>query len=183
MTRAELPVLANNQSVALRDWGHGGKAEELRGGPVSKHPVIGAHQAYRIQAYRISERCGPMASILMIDDDGFYRGVVERELVDHGYSVVTAQNGVEGIALYRDQSPDLVITDMNMPGLDGSEVIRTVRKINSRTAIITLSGESNFHAVDYLKLAVVFGANAVVRKRDPIDRLVAEVSHLLKTAT
>jgi sigma-B regulation protein RsbU (phosphoserine phosphatase) len=96
-----------------------------------------------------------MASILMIDDDGFYRGIIERALADHGYSVVTAQNGVEGIALYRDQSPDLVITDMNMPGLDGSEVIRTVREINSRATIIALSGEPTFHAVDYLKLAAV----------------------------
>ena len=56
-----------------------------------------------------------MAKILLIDNDGFYRGVIRQILEDDGHQVIEASNGVEGLEIYRTHRPTLVITDMRMP--------------------------------------------------------------------
>jgi DNA-binding response OmpR family regulator len=121
-----------------------------------------------------------MALILMIDDDGLYRGIIERTLADHGHAVVTAENGAAGIALYRELSPDLVITDMRMPKVDGAEVIRSIRADDVRTKIVAVSGSTTFQSVDFYKLAKEIGADAVVCKIDPMETVIVEVQVLLK---
>jgi CheY-like chemotaxis protein len=123
-----------------------------------------------------------MAFILVIDDDGFYRGLMERALTDEGHHVVAAQNGVEGIASYQRRRPDLVITDMRMPGIGGGEVIRTLRRLNSKVRIIAVSGEANFYDIDLFKLAKEAGADAILRKLDPLERVVIEANTLLSRA-
>lgn len=120
-----------------------------------------------------------MALILLIDDDGFYRGLIERVLTDKGHQVVAAQNAAEGIASYQDRRPDLVITDMRMPGIGGAEVIRSLRKMDARAKIIAVSGEANFYDIDLFKLAKEAGADAILRKLDPIERVVIEIDTLL----
>jgi CheY-like chemotaxis protein len=120
-----------------------------------------------------------MALVLLIDDDGFYRGLIERALTDEGHHVVAAENGLEGIASYQDRRPDLVITDMRMPGIGGGEVIRTLRKLNAQVRIIAISGEATFYDVDLFKLAKEAGADAIVRKLDPMERVLIEVNTLV----
>ncbi len=120
-----------------------------------------------------------MAVILIIDDDPFYCGIIQQALADEGHVVVTAQNGVDGIARYRDQSPDLVITDMRMPGVDGAEVIRNLRSIDVKARIIAVSGAATFYDVDFFKLAREVGADTVLRKLDPMERVIVEVNQLL----
>jgi len=121
-----------------------------------------------------------MALILPIDDDEFYCRIMERELGDAGYAVVSAQSGAEGIARFRELSPDLVITDMRMPEMGGAEVIQGIRAINRRAKIIAVSGAATFYSVDFFKLARQVGADAVVRKLDPMERVLIEVQTLLK---
>ena len=57
-----------------------------------------------------------VALILLIDDDGFYRGLLRQILEDGGHQVAEAANGVDGLQRFQSQQPDLVITDMRMPG-------------------------------------------------------------------
>ena len=121
-----------------------------------------------------------MSLILLIDDDEFYCRIMERELGDAGYAVVSARNGAEGIARFRELLPDLVITDMRMPEMDGAEVIRGIRAIDKRARIIAVSGAGTFYSVDFFKLAKEVGADAVVRKLDPMERIIVEVQALLK---
>ena len=121
-----------------------------------------------------------MALILMIDDDGLYRGIIERALADDGHAVVTAQNGAVGIALYRELSPDLVITDMRMPKVNGAEVIRSIRAGDLRTRIIAVSGSATFQSMDFFKLAKEIGADAVLQKIDPMETVIDEVQGLLR---
>jgi CheY-like chemotaxis protein len=127
-----------------------------------------------------------MALILVIDDDGFYLDVLRNVLTDEGHEVMLAQGGVEGIALYQDRQrgrrPDLVITDMRMPGIDGSDVIRNLRKFDSHARIIAVSGATTFYDIDFLRLAKDVGANAILRKLDPMERIIVEVNALLKSA-
>jgi CheY-like chemotaxis protein len=124
-----------------------------------------------------------MARMLVIDDDRFYLDVLREALTVEGHDVVLAQGGVEGIALYLDRQrgrrPDLVITDMRMPGIDGGEVIRTIRKFDAHARIIAVSGEANFYDTDLFKLAKDAGADAILRKLEPTERLVIEINTLL----
>jgi two-component system, chemotaxis family, chemotaxis protein CheY len=127
-----------------------------------------------------------MALILVIDDDGFYLDVLRNVLTDEGHEVVVAQGGIEGITLYQDRRrgrrPDLVITDMRMPGVDGTDVIRSLRKYDSNARIIAVSGATTFYDIDFLRLARDVGADAILRKLDPMERIVVEVNSLLKAA-
>lgn len=120
-----------------------------------------------------------MALILLIDDDEFYCRVMERELSAVGFTVVTAERGINGILLYRERTPDVVLVDMHMPEMGGAEVIRSIRAINPKARIIAVSGAATFYGVDYIKLRKEIGADAVVRKLDPMERVVVEVKALL----
>jgi CheY-like chemotaxis protein len=120
-----------------------------------------------------------MALILLIDDDHFYRRIIEQELKDAGFAVASAATGSAGIARYRELAPDVVITDMRMPGMGGGDVIRSIRAIDKQARIIATSGIGTSQAVDFFKLARQAGADTVVRKLDPMERLIIEVRALL----
>jgi sigma-B regulation protein RsbU (phosphoserine phosphatase) len=118
--------------------------------------------------------------ILIIDDDGFYRTVIRRILEDDGHDVVEAQDGPEGVELYRQVQPELVITDMRLPGVDGGEVIRSLRSIDDNAKVIAVSGAATFYNVDFFELAKQVGADAILRKLDPMERVVIEVNQILE---
>lgn len=82
------------------------------------------------------------ATILLVDDDEGFRTPVAEILRRAGHIVVTASNGVEGVALYR-SSPDLfhvVLTDLRMPTMDGYQLVELLRETNSTMKIICMSG-------------------------------------------
>jgi CheY-like chemotaxis protein len=66
-------------------------------------------------------------TILVVDDDSEIRDVAELVLKGGGYSVRTASNGLEALDSVRAQSPDLVLLDVNMPEMDGWEVLRSIK--------------------------------------------------------
>src|ERR1700680_217021 len=69
-----------------------------------------------------------MASVLFADDDPDIRALATQLLGRRGHHVVTAGNGAEAIRMLTEFSPDMVITDLNMPQQDGSAVCRAVRQ-------------------------------------------------------
>ena len=120
-----------------------------------------------------------MAAILVIDDDRFYLSLIRRILEDAGHQVMEATTGAEGIALYREREPDVVITDIFMPGMDGNEVIRQLRSMHRDVAIIAVSAGGAFYDIDFLETARKLGADAILRKLDPKDRILAEIQRLV----
>lgn len=120
-----------------------------------------------------------MAAILVIDDDRFYLSLIRRILEDAGHQVLESTTGPEGIALYREREPDLVITDIFMPGMDGNEVIRQLRSMDREVAIIAVSAGGAFYDIDFLETARKLGADAILRKLDPKDRILAEIERLV----
>ena len=120
-----------------------------------------------------------MALILVIDDDGFYRSVVRRILEGEGHAVIEAENGYEGLSIYQEYGPALVITDMDMPGLHGGEVIRRLRALDQQARVIAVSGISSFYDADLFHCGQELGADAVLRKLDSSQRIVAEAARLL----
>ena len=94
-----------------------------------------------------------MPKILIIDDDTEFTRAVCATLKRHGYDVVEASGGKEGMDLYTQNPADLVITDILMPDLDGMEVIFHLSKSFPGVKIIAISGGGQFGtAGDYLSL-------------------------------
>ena len=77
--------------------------------------------------------------VLFVDDEPILRGVA-KVLLERRFSVVyTAEHGKEGLELFKLHGPNIVITDINMPEMDGIEMTREIRKLCSRTPIIIIS--------------------------------------------
>jgi DNA-binding response OmpR family regulator len=70
---------------------------------------------------------GDMKKILIIDDDPDIRELVGNRLKKNGFTIRTAQDGVEGMAMIKDYSPDLVIMDVMMPHLDGYSLLQELK--------------------------------------------------------
>lgn len=83
-----------------------------------------------------------LAKILIVEDDKLLGYIMQLTLEGEGYAVMTAANGREGYAAYRSFKPDLVVTDVDMPEVDGLEMIRQIRTIDPKVKTIFMTGES-----------------------------------------
>ncbi len=84
-----------------------------------------------------------MARILVVDDDTAVRLLLRTVLERRGHSVVEAENGAEGLQYYRAAPTDLVITDIQMPVMDGLQMIKELRSAFPTAKIIAISGEKS----------------------------------------
>ena len=109
-------------------------------------------------------------SILVIDDDETIRALLRTILEREGYRVVDAPDGGSGIRRYQESPTDLVITDLIMPGKEGIETIRDLRREFPHVKIIAVSGGGRIGPNSYLKMAKGVGALRTLSK--PFDRTV-----------
>lgn len=97
----------------------------------------------------------------MIDDEETIVRVMAMSLRSDGHEVVTALSGEEGLSVFRETSPDLVLTDIKMPGMDGIEVLRKVREQDPDAEVIIITGHGDIeNAIEALK----FGASDFINK-------------------
>ena len=116
--------------------------------------------------------------VLVVDDETSITDLIRRILVKNGYNVSTAQNGSDGLKQFEVENPDLVVTDIIMPDMEGLEFISTLKKRNRNVPIIVMSG--NIIGVNFLKAARMLGANAAIKKPFHPEELVQTVSQFLK---
>src|SRR5580765_1305369 len=90
----------------------------------------------------ISERCAIMAKVLVIDDEPNVRTLLDILLRSQGYDVILADNGWDGLLLYRQEHPDMIVLDLKMPGLDGVTVLKQIRSVDLTQPVIVLTGDS-----------------------------------------
>ncbi|MEM7180176.1 MAG: response regulator [Spirochaetota bacterium] len=81
--------------------------------------------------------------ILSIDDSSFIRESLRVALGMKNYTVILAENGKEGLQAFAEHKPDLIITDINMPELDGISFIQEIRKIDTEVPILVLTTETD----------------------------------------
>ena len=74
--------------------------------------------------------------VLVVDDEAQITRVLRHSLTAHRYDVRTAADGLSGLDTFRDWHPDLVITDLQMPEMDGIEFCREIRKVSSLPIIV-----------------------------------------------
>jgi len=100
-----------------------------------------------------------MARILVIDDEKIIRTVVYRYLSKMGHEVELAEDGAIGVAKFRANPTDLVITDIIMPNKEGIETIAELKNEFPEVKIIAMTGGGKAGPRNYLKLARRFGAS------------------------
>lgn len=116
-------------------------------------------------------------TVLLIDDDKSFRRVIEYQLVEEGYEVITADNGSIGLDILSNQKIDLVITDIRMPEMDGLELLKTLKEISYDVIVIVVTAYGSIEsAVEAMRL----GANDYIAK--PVDKneLLLKVEKALK---
>jgi CheY-like chemotaxis protein len=119
-----------------------------------------------------------MASILVIEDEAALRQVFVRMLRGDGHAVSEARDGSEALRFLKSQQPDLILTDIVMPNVDGIEVIAANRRSLQPAKLIAMSGTSGL-GPDYLKTALELGANYALKKPFRIAELRAAVTACL----
>ncbi len=91
-------------------------------------------------------------SILLVDDEEGIRRVLGLSLAEDGYDVVTAPDGREALILFRQKKPDIVITDIKMPGISGIELLETIKAERPETEVIMITGHGDMQvAIESLK--------------------------------
>ena len=120
--------------------------------------------------------------ILLVDDDDVLRAVVKEALVSGGYDVESVADGSTVLAAYIERRPDAVLTDILMPGCDGLELIRLMRRHDPDARIIAMSGGGVADGSSlYLTAAAEFGAFLVLQKPFSIKTLLKVVGDVVQS--
>jgi two-component system, response regulator YesN len=109
-----------------------------------------------------------MKVILMVEDEAIIRQGLKvlLEQVIGGFQVIEAKSGEEGVSLFHQRIPHLIITDIRMGGMDGLTFVSKVRQISKDVPVIILSGHSDF---EYARTAMRYGVTDYLLK--PINRV------------
>jgi CheY-like chemotaxis protein len=100
----------------------------------------------------------------VVDDDDDVRELLCRMLEQGGHAAIPANGGEQALREVTAAAPDLVITDVVMPGMDGFQVLRRVRSLAPRTGVLVISGCGRLDEEYSLETASRLGASAVLRK-------------------
>ena len=112
-----------------------------------------------------------MLKILLIDDEEPIRKILGLYLRSKEYEVITAADGKEGIGLFHQEKPPVVLTDIKMPGMDGIEVLKKVKEMNPDTEVIVITGHGD---MDLAIQALQLDASDFITK--PVDNQALSVA-------
>ena len=120
-----------------------------------------------------------MASILVIDDEDSLRAALRRNLQKAGYHVIEANEGRQGLQRLASFPVDLVLIDIFMPGKEGLETIRELRRSYPNIPVIAMSGGGSKGMADVLCVATILGARRTLLKPFTGQELIEAVQHEL----
>ncbi len=115
--------------------------------------------------------------ILLVDDEPSVRRELRKFLEGKGYDVVEASSGDEGVEVYRQERPDVVLLDMMMPGMSGLLALRELKALDPEASVMMVTA---LHQEELVKQAMDEGAFDYITK--PIDRDYLEVALMTKLA-
>jgi two-component system, NtrC family, nitrogen regulation response regulator NtrX len=118
-----------------------------------------------------------MKTILIIDDEDSIRESLQGILQDEGYRVLQAADGNVGLAQLREESADLVLLDIWMPGIDGLETLRRVREMNPEQLVIMMSGHGT---IETAVKATRLGAYDFIEKPLSLEKVLLSLQNALR---
>lgn len=121
-----------------------------------------------------------MAHILIVDDDASVRASLTRVLQAAGHEVSGAANGREAIRLSASTQPDVVVTDINMPEMDGIELLLALHEVRPGLPVIAISGGGRLEPELLLDSADLLGAVTSLAKPFEPEQLIAAVTDALE---
>ena len=114
------------------------------------------------------------STVLVVEDDQHQRELYREELSDDGYRVITAADGREALSVVREETPDIVILDINMPVMDGLDTLSRLLEHNSHMPVII-----NTAYASYQDSFTSWSADAYVVKSSDLTELKQTVQRLL----
>ncbi len=119
-----------------------------------------------------------MDTILIIDDDESFGESIEMFFKDHGFSTRRATDGQSGVELMEKIHPDIILTDLKMPLLDGMEVLQRVKEFDENLPVIMITG---FDDMETTIKAMQLGAYDYIEKTFELDRIKAVVKRAVES--
>lgn len=119
-----------------------------------------------------------MSKILVIDDEQGIRNLLDTLLRRKGFDVVLADSGPKGLELFRREQPDVIVLDLNMPGMDGLAVLQQVRSLDPHRPVIILTGAATAEEEQHVR---ALGVTEFVEKEFSLHLLGDSLKRLLKT--
>lgn len=107
-------------------------------------------------------------NILVVDDDDSTRLLLRKFLEREGHSVIEAANGMQGLRIFRDLSPDLVFTDVVMPIMEGITFVRELRSKDQHTPVVVMTSDIHGRAKEFFEISSQLGATFALEK--PISK-------------
>lgn len=120
-----------------------------------------------------------MKTVLVIDDELGYREMLQVNLSEVGFNVLTAEGGVKALQLLKEEKVDLVLTDMKMPKMDGLQVVIAIKKFHPGIPIVLMTG---YAVEDMVQKALSLKASTCLRKPFEIDELTTVIQATLPPA-
>ncbi len=124
-----------------------------------------------------SKKSKPRARVLVADDESSARSGLATLLRDEGFDVWLAEDGYKAITRIQEEAPDVLITDLRMPGLDGIELLRRAREVDSKIIVVLVTAYAD---VETAVRAMQEGAEHYLTKPLQIDELVVVINRALE---
>jgi len=121
-----------------------------------------------------------MKEILLIDDENDFREILAFTLENSGFAVTEADSGIKALECMRNKSFDLIITDLLMPEMSGSELIKQVNILDSSVKIIAVTGGGSISdKEDLFKDYKAKGIDAILKKPFNTQQIITQITTLL----
>jgi DNA-binding NtrC family response regulator len=120
---------------------------------------------------------GNAPRIMVIDDEPLMRITVQDALVAEGYDVTAAETGEKGLTLLREKQPDILITDLKLPDVDGIQILKRVKTVTPETQVIMITA---YGSIDSAVTAMKEGASDYLTKPFAMDELLLIIKRLLR---
>ncbi len=136
--------------------------------------ILNQDQIDSLFADRESAADNTAKKVLVVDDAAFLGMMLKDMLSQNGHTVIAAGNGKAGLEMFKSEKPDVCILDINMPEINGLEVLKHIVSVSSKTKVIMLSALAQKSVV---QSALELGASAFVAKPFQADSIIRRVGY------
>ncbi len=119
----------------------------------------------------------PKTKVLLVDDEIEFSSALAERLQLRNYDVRTANNALEALGLIHDYTPDVVILDLRIPGMNGIETLKTIKKLDATIEVIMLTGHGDVQSVEE---GMKSGALEYIMKPVDIGELISKIDKAKK---